>query len=94
MVHGNTTRKVKPAKNSAWSLQSVDKHIIAYVHIIICIYVSAFMMLTTSQTYITLIHADHWTHMIGKMNLEQTYWHIIELLDDKSDLWVRKTLAW
>ncbi|KAN0093355.1 hypothetical protein V8E55_004139 [Tylopilus felleus] len=47
-----------------------------------------------SQTYITLSHADHWTHMIGEMNLEQTYWHIIELLDDESDLWVQETLTW
>ncbi|KAI9570726.1 hypothetical protein HD554DRAFT_2037207 [Boletus coccyginus] len=34
----------------------------------------------------------YWTWMIGKMDLQDTYWHIIEVLDDKSDPWVGETL--
>ncbi|KAG9309047.1 hypothetical protein JVU11DRAFT_11061 [Chiua virens] len=78
-VNGDTTKKAKQAKNEAWALESVDSHIIAYAHII---------------TYITISHAQQWTRTIGEMDLQDTYWRIIEVLDDKSDLWVRETLEW
>ncbi|KAH0831875.1 hypothetical protein J3R83DRAFT_12746 [Lanmaoa asiatica] len=75
----STRRTSKPSKNRAWDLKSVDQYIIAYVHIV---------------TYITVSHAQHWTQVIGEMDLQDLFWRIIEMLDDTSDLWVQETIAW
>ena len=34
--------------------------------------------------YITISHAQHWTQTIGDMNLQDLYWHIVEMLEDNS----------
>ncbi|KAF8451068.1 hypothetical protein L210DRAFT_3640087 [Boletus edulis BED1] len=46
------------------------------------------------QTYISISHAQQWTWTIGEMDLQDLYWCIIEILDDKSDVWVRGALKW
>ncbi|KAG9314877.1 hypothetical protein JVU11DRAFT_3978 [Chiua virens] len=80
VVNESTTRRAaRPAKNRGWGLDSVDRHIIAYVHII---------------TYFTLSHAQQWSQTVGEMDLEDLYSRIVEMLEDESDLWVRETLAW
>ncbi|KIJ07065.1 hypothetical protein PAXINDRAFT_158542 [Paxillus involutus ATCC 200175] len=80
VMEQSTSRKSsKASKNRAWDLRCVDRYIIAYVHI---------------MTYITLSHAPQWTQVIGEMDLSDLYWRIVEMLDDKTDPWVKETIGW
>ncbi|KAF8839205.1 hypothetical protein BDN67DRAFT_791795 [Paxillus ammoniavirescens] len=80
VMEQSTSRKSsKASKNRAWDLHCVDRYIIAYVHI---------------MTYITLSHAPQWTQVIGEMDLSDLYWRIVEMLDDKTDPWVKETIGW
>ncbi|KIK79864.1 hypothetical protein PAXRUDRAFT_16093 [Paxillus rubicundulus Ve08.2h10] len=79
MNESHTRKASKPSKNRAWDLRSVDRYIIAYVHII---------------AYSTLSQAQQWTQVIGNMDLRDLYWRIVEMLEDKADPWVEDTLAW
>ena len=49
-VNGDTAKKAKQAKNGAWGLESVDSHTITYVHIIVCISVFEFYVLSMLTT--------------------------------------------
>ncbi|KAG1816766.1 uncharacterized protein BJ212DRAFT_1480623 [Suillus subaureus] len=79
MSESTSSKASKQARNHAFGLSSVTKHIITIVHIIM---------------YFTLSQAQNWTSEIGTMNLEELFWSIIDMLDDDEDPWVKDTMAW
>ncbi|KAG1845529.1 hypothetical protein F4604DRAFT_1936861 [Suillus subluteus] len=79
MSESTSSKASKQARNRAFGLSSVMKHIIAIVHIIM---------------YFTLSQAQNWTNEIGNMNLVELFWSIIDMLDDDEDPWVKDTMAW
>ncbi|KAG1840052.1 hypothetical protein F4604DRAFT_1940290 [Suillus subluteus] len=79
MSESTSSKASKQARNCAFSLLSVTKHIIAIVHII---------------TYFTLSNVQNWTNKIGTMNLEVLFWAIIDMLNDDEDPWVKDTMSW
>ncbi|KIK38437.1 hypothetical protein CY34DRAFT_91007 [Suillus luteus UH-Slu-Lm8-n1] len=79
MSESSSSKASKQARNCAFSLSSVTKHIVTIVHII---------------RYFTLSQVQNWTSEIGNMNLEELFWSIIDMLDDDKDPWVKDTMAW
>ncbi|KAG9312294.1 hypothetical protein JVU11DRAFT_7603 [Chiua virens] len=79
MSEDDTKKSGRPSKNRNWGVRGINEYIIAYVHII---------------TYVTLSHASQWGEVIGDMNLEDLYFRIIKIFEDKDDPWVKETLAW